>query len=148
MKSDIVRTPLEICSLAIMVISLTVMGLLCAHILGIGILSWIFPGVPPPQPPHYSSFISLLVLFCFPYLILKSLKNVLSRKREDGYRPELVLIFNSLLSAAFAFLISADYIQTSGVINSYFSAAAIVLTLLAWGFIVIALVCKFFIDKK
>ena len=149
MKSDTVRrTPLEICSLAVMVMALTVMVLLCVHILGLGILSWIIPGIPPPQPHFYSSFISLFALFCFPYLILRSLKNVLARKCEDGYRPELVLIFNSLLSAAFVLLISEDYIQSSGAINNYFITIAIVLALLAWVFIIIALVCKFFIDKE
>ena len=157
MKSDTVkRTPLEICSFAVMVMALTVLGLTHAHIFGIGILSWIIPGVPEPHSINFYSLtgvlsriiIPLIILFCFSYVILRPLKNVLARKHEKGYRPELILIVNSLVFTALTLMYSENYIQPSGAINEYFITIAIVLGILGWIFIVITLVYRFIIDKE
>lgn len=155
-NGDMKRTPLEICAFTIAAIALVVIFLSFSHIFGIGILSRIFSSVPEPQPitfyPRIMIFIDIVMplaaLFCALYVILRFLKYVVVRERPQGYRPEFILIAHSLLMIALILQYLENHIQPAGSINEFLMTISLILLFLAIGPTVIAVLFKFYIDKK
>jgi len=155
-NGDMKRTPLEICAFTIAAIALVIIFLSFNHIFGIGILSRIFSSVPEPQPitfyPRFMIFIKIVMplaaLFGSLYVILRFLKYVVVRERPQGYRPEFVLIAYSLILAALMLQYLENHIQPAGSINEFLMTISLILILLAIGPSVIAVLFKFYIDKK
>ena len=150
------RTPLELCALSIMVLSLIVVALSFTYIFGIDILSRIIPDVPKPNPISLHSSLSIIfdvilpifMLFAILYILSLPLRYVLARKRYQGYRSEFALIAYSLLMIVFALQYLESYVSYAGSFKSSLIPFSLVPLFLTAVTAVIAVVYRYFIDEK
>lgn len=150
------RSPLEVVALTTMALALLVVVFSFSHILGIGILSRLFPEMGKPNEAAFSSLFSILFdtvipvfcLSCILYVIMRPLGNVLARKNYGGYRAEFVLIAFSLLMTGFAlqFLCISPYVSGHARNSLHFITA--VLALMGSVVLIIAVTYRYFIDGK
>lgn len=90
----------------------------------------------------------LFALFCFLFMIVGLLGDLLAGKHTKGFRPEFLLIGTSLVYTSLLLMFLEGRLQPVGNLNEYFSSISLILLLLSVGVLVIALFYRYYVDRN